>query len=228
MRFLNEYTRFFREFRRDFHHTGALLPSGVFLAQEIARGLRGPRPAARVLEVGPGSGAVTRLLVRHLQPGDTLDLVEINPHFAQQLEDRLQRDPEFKSKKDAVRVIVAPIQDVKGESVYDMIFSGLPLNNFTPDEVRSIFGTLTRLVKPGGLLTYFEYTFIRTLKMPFAGRKERERLAMIGKMLDEYIRDCQVRRDHVLLNLPPATVRQLRLKPDQACEGEGQVVSCPG
>ena len=46
MRFLNEYSRFFREFRRDFHHTGALLPSGVFLAREIARGLRGPRPAA--------------------------------------------------------------------------------------------------------------------------------------------------------------------------------------
>jgi phospholipid N-methyltransferase len=228
MRFLNEYSRFFREFRRDFHHTGALLPSGVFLAEEIARGLRGPRPAARILEVGPGSGAVTRELVKHLQPGDSLDLVEINPHFAMLLEERFQRDRDFAPKKDAVRVIVAPVQEVNGDSVYDMIFSGLPLNNFTPDEVRSIFDTLTRLVKPGGLLTYFEYTFIRTLKMPFAGRKERERLGMIGKMLDEYIRDCQVRRGHVLLNLPPATVRQLRLKPDQACGGKGEVVSYPG
>jgi phosphatidylethanolamine/phosphatidyl-N-methylethanolamine N-methyltransferase len=227
MRFLNEYSRFFREFRRDFHHTGALLPSGVFLAREIARDLRGPRPAARIVEVGPGSGAVTRVLVKHLQPGDTLDLVEINPHFAQLLEDRLRRDPDFVPKKDSVRVVTAAIQDVKGESVYDMIFSGLPLNNFSPDEIRSIFDTLTRLLKPGGLLTYFEYTFIRTLKMPFAGRKERQRLSMIGKMLDEYIRSCQVRRGHVLLNLPPATVRQLRLKPE-ACGGKEEVVSCPG
>src|SRR5262245_30371303 len=162
MSFLNEYTRFFREFRRDFHHTGAVLPSGVFLARSIARGLRGPRQAARILEVGPGSGAITRVLAKHMQPGDMLDAVEINPHFAQLLEEMRQRDPAFAASRDSIRIINAPIQDVKGESVYDMIISGLPLNNFTPDDIRSIFDTLTRLVRPGGLLTYFEYTFIRT------------------------------------------------------------------
>src|SRR5262249_39453281 len=151
--------------------TGALLPSGVFLAQAIARSLRGPRATARILEVGPGSGAITRVLARHMKPGDQLDAVEINPHFAQLLEEQRLRNPAFAAHRDAVRIINAPIQDLSGESIYDVIVSGLPLNNFAPDEIRSIFDTLTRLVRPGGLLTYFEYTFIRTLKMPFAGRK---------------------------------------------------------
>ncbi|MFO0880053.1 MAG: methyltransferase domain-containing protein [Gemmataceae bacterium] len=213
MRLLNEYSQFFREVRRDFHHTGAVLPSGVFLAEHIARSLRGPRHPFRICEVGPGSGSVTAVLAKHLQEGDLFDLVEINPHFAQLLEERISKDAAFARVRDSVRVINAPVQEVPGDSVYDLIISGLPLNNFSPEVIRSIFDTMTRLIRPGGLLIYFEYTLIRTLKTPFAGRQERQRLSVIGKLLDGYIRDCQVRRDHVLLNLPPATVRHLRLKP---------------
>lgn len=213
MRILTDYRRFFREFRRDFHHTGALLPSGNALARTMARSLSGPRPPARILEVGPGTGAITRGIARFLQPGDQLDAVEINPHFAQMLEEKLASDPAFESVRHSVRVVTSAVQDLPGESVYDFIFSGLPLNNFTPDDIRSIFTTLTRLSKPGALLSYFEYTFIRSIKRPFAGRKERQRLGKISEVLDEYIRTRQVRREHVLLNLPPATIRQLRLKP---------------
>ncbi len=213
MRMLSEYSRFFREFRRDFHHTGAILPSGVFLARALASGLRGPRTSARILEVGPGSGAVTRVIVKRMQPGDCLDAVEINPRFAQLLEHRLQIDPSLRGNRDQIRVINAAIQEVPGESQYDFIISGLPLNNFTPDEIQSIFETLTRLIRPDGLLSYFEYAFIRTLKSGFVGRQERQRLQIIGKILDGYLHKYQVRRNHILLNVPPAIVRHLRLKP---------------
>src|ERR1700731_2231240 len=93
MRTWVEYQYFFREFRRDFHHTGALLPSGLFLSKALVKPLRGPRPAARILEVGPGTGSVTREIARRLVEGDRLDAVEINPRFAQMLEQRVQRDP---------------------------------------------------------------------------------------------------------------------------------------
>src|SRR4051794_13309585 len=83
---------FFREFRRDFHHTGALLPSGRFLAEALARPLRGQRGPARILEVGPGTGSVTRVICRNMRPGDRLDAVEINPFFAARLRERVARD----------------------------------------------------------------------------------------------------------------------------------------
>src|SRR5262245_55183806 len=153
----SEYAQFFGEFRRNFHHTGAILPSGAFLAGALVRPLCGPRPLARILEVGPGTGSVTRAIARVMRLGDRLDAVEINARFADLLRLRIGRDPTFEPFRDDIEVITAPVQDLLGESVYDFIISGLPLNNFTGADVRSIFRTFTRLLKPGGALTYFEY-----------------------------------------------------------------------
>ena len=222
-----EYTRFFREFRRDFHHTGALLPSGLFLAKALSRPLSGPRGPARILEVGPGTGAVTRALIDRMQPGDQLDAVEINPYFAAQLHERIQRDPVMRPKRDQVRIITAPVQEVPGESVYDFIISGLPLNNFSTGDIRSIFASLERLVRPDGTLTYFEYALVRRLKAPFVSKSERRRLFRVGRLVSQYVQAYQVRRERVFMNVPPAIVRQLRLKPTP-CGSPQEVVSCRG
>jgi phosphatidylethanolamine/phosphatidyl-N-methylethanolamine N-methyltransferase len=213
MRIWADYKRFFHEFRRDFHHTGALLPSGVFLARAVARPLAGVRPPARILEVGPGTGAVTRAIARAMRPGDRLEAVEINPHFARALEERVSRDPAYAAHRDNVHVINAPVQEVPGESVYDFILSGLPLNNFSTGDIRDIFATFTRLLRPGGTLSYFEYALIRELKAPFVSRRERRRLFRVGRLVSRYIQNYQVRRERILFNVPPAIVRQLCLKP---------------
>jgi phospholipid N-methyltransferase len=213
MRTWAEYKHFFREFRRDFHHTGALLPSGVFLSQALVRPLRGPRPAACILEVGPGTGSVTREIARRLRVGDRLDAVEINPRFAQMLEQRVQRDPVLALHRDEINVINAPVQEIIGESLYDFIISGLPLNNFTVGEVREVFEAFTRLLRPGGTLLYFEYALLRQLRTPFVNRRERRRIFRVARVVGRYIRNHQVRRERVFVNVPPAIVRQLRLKP---------------
>jgi phosphatidylethanolamine/phosphatidyl-N-methylethanolamine N-methyltransferase len=210
---MSDYGRFFREFRRDFHHTGAVLPSGLFLARELARPLMGPRPPFSVLEVGPGTGAVTRCLARHLRPDDRLDAVEINANFAALLSKSLADDPAFSACRDRIRVLNAPLQDVPGEAVYDLIVSGLPLNNFSVAEVRSVFVAFRRLLKPSGTLCYFEYAFVRRLKAPFAGRSERYRLARLGGVLKRYIDKHQTECRRVWLNAPPALVRRLRFGP---------------
>ncbi len=76
-----------------------------------------------------------------------------------------------------------------------------------------------RLLKPGGTLTYYEYVLIRQLKTPFVGRRERRRLYRVGRVIGDYIRDFQVRRQKVLINVPPAIVRHLHLKPEAAGRG---------
>jgi phospholipid N-methyltransferase len=225
MRIWAEYAEFFHEFRRNFRHTGALLPSGFFLSRALVRPLRGPRPAARILEVGPGTGSVTCAIAHRMQPGDRLDAVEINPRFADLLAQRIRRDRLLRPYGDDIQVITAPVQELLGESVYDYIVSGLPLNNFTSAEVRSIFLAFTRLLRPGGTLTYFEYALVRQLKAPFVGRRERCRLFRVGRLCDQYIRTYQVRRERVFMNVPPAIVRQLRLKPTP-CETVEDLVTC--
>jgi phospholipid N-methyltransferase len=208
-----ECGNFFRECRRHFHTTGAILPSSRFLARALARPLRGPHTPCRILEVGPGTGSVTCEIVRRMQPGDRLDAVEINAHFVALLERRLRQERVFARCRDQVEIIHAAVQELLGDAVYDYIVSGLPLNNFRADEVREIFATYSRLLKPSGTLTFYEYTLVRQLKSPFVDRRERRRLFRVGRVMRGYIRNFQVRRERIFINVPPATVRHLRFTP---------------
>jgi phosphatidylethanolamine/phosphatidyl-N-methylethanolamine N-methyltransferase len=103
-----------------------------------------------------------------------------------------------------------------GEASYDLIISGLPLNNFPAAQVREIFKAYNRLLKPGGTLTYYEYVFIRQVMAPFVNRRERRRLYRVGRVVGGYIRSFQIRRQPIFINVPPAIVRTLSLKPDTA------------
>src|SRR5213079_848550 len=101
-----DYRVFWRQFREAYHSTGAVLPSGRGLARALARFVRedarsalrsasrlnanGSEPAPgpslegrgkagrRILEVGPGTGAVTAQIIGDMRPGDRLVLVERN------------------------------------------------------------------------------------------------------------------------------------------------------
>src|SRR5262245_26298183 len=100
MRYWSQCGNFLREFRRQFRNTGAILPSSRFLARALVAELRKPRLPARILEVGPGTGSVTLEITRHLLPGDTLDAVEINEHFVQLLQRRIENEPRFDPYRD--------------------------------------------------------------------------------------------------------------------------------
>jgi phospholipid N-methyltransferase len=215
---------FFREFRRHFQTTGAILPSSRFLARALVKPLRGPRSASRILEVGPGTGSVTREIARRLLPDDRLDAVEINGRFVELMEDRLETDRILWPRRHQIHIIHAAVQDLVGDSMYDYIVSGLPLNNFQVGLVREIFATYTRLLKPGGMLSFYEYTLVRQLKTPFVSRRERRRLFRVGRVMRGYIRNYQVRREGIFINVPPATVRHLQLKPVPAAKRHAAVV----
>jgi phospholipid N-methyltransferase len=213
MRFWTEWGGFIRESRRHFHDTGAVLPSSRFLGRALASELAKPHQPARVLEVGPGTGSVTAQILRALQPSDQLDVVELNSQFFALLQGRFEREEPFRRHHDQVKLIHGPVQSVPGEAVYDYIISGLPLNNFSVALVREIYRVFNRLIKPGGMLSYFEYLAVRHLKTPFVSRRERLRLAGVGHVVGRYIRAHQVRYQRVLINVPPAVARHLCLKP---------------
>ena len=213
MRYWKECGNFFRECRRQFRSTGAILPSTRFLARALVSELRKPHGPARILEVGPGTGSVTREILRTLQARDRLDLVEINARFINLLNERFDKEWQFRFYREQVRLIHSAVEQLPGEGLYDFIVSGLPLNNFPVGMVRTIFRAYDRLLKPGGMLTYYEYVLIRHLKTPFVNRRERRRLLSVGRLVGGYIRDYQIRRQRIFINVPPATVRHLRLKP---------------
>ena len=82
---LSDYRLFFQEFRRNFHSTGSIAPSSRWLAGALSRYVAAGTGPQKILEVGPGTGAVTQRLVRVLGFQDHLDLVELNEAFAAQV-----------------------------------------------------------------------------------------------------------------------------------------------
>ncbi len=209
-RFLSDYRLFLREFWNHYHTTGAILPSGRRLAAALARHVgKGERPQ-RVLEVGPGTGAVTRRIAALLRPEDRLDLVELNESFVRRLRECLAREPLFQPIADRTRVLHCAVEELPVEPTYDAIVSGLPLNNFSPLLVERILRGLAGLLKPGGALSFFEYIAIRRAKTLLSGGAERERLRGVGRAMRAVLDGHEFRRDWVWLNVPPAWVHHVR------------------
>lgn len=209
---LREYATFFRQFRQRFETTGAIAPSSRFLASAMARPLKqraGDAPV-RVLEIGPGTGAVTRTLVKHIREGDRFDLVELNEAFAEMLNARFDNEPAWKRVREQSQVHVVPIQEFAAEEPYDFVISGLPLNNFPTALVDEIFEAYFRLLKPGGVLSYFEYQFVRSIRTRIGKSDDRKRLTTIDSTMKSYTDRLRFRRDWIFVNLPPAWVQHLR------------------
>jgi phospholipid N-methyltransferase len=208
---LAEYRTFIREARESFGTVGAVMPSGRFLARAIASELRSCNGQIRVLEVGPGTGALTWEIVRYIRPQDQFDVVELNAGFVSALRQRFQRDWHFRRVADRTRILHMPVQELDGKHSYDFVISGLPLNSFPSELVHAIFQSFTRLIKPGGVLSFFEYLWIRDVRRLFVPVRERRRLVRVGSLIERYLDRYEFRRDTVVVNLPPALVHHLRL-----------------
>ncbi|MEX0717627.1 MAG: methyltransferase [Planctomycetaceae bacterium] len=213
---MRDYVEFFRQFRERFQTTGAVAPSSRFLAGALTGPMRRRERPARILEVGPGTGPVTRRIVRALGPEDTLDLVEINRRFAAILKHRFRTRKDHREKADRVRIHCCPLQEFESEAPYDYIISGLPLNNFPPDLVRTIFDSFFRLLAPEGTLSYFEYMYVRPIRRRLSNGDERTRIVELDEMLNDYLARHRFRRSWVFANFPPAWVQHLRSEPTGA------------
>jgi phospholipid N-methyltransferase len=230
-----DYRVFWREFRQQYHTTGAVLPSGRALAKALARFVRDGEAtsqglslskssvgrngdasppstlARRILEVGPGTGAVTGQIISAMRSADQLFLVERNDQFVARLQTRLTEDLAFSSLADRITIIHASVEDLPDNEPYDLIISGLPLNNFDVQSVARILSKLRRLLAPAGTLSFFEYVAVRKAKALISARQEKKRLRGIGQQFEELLR-YEICRDLVLANVTPAWVHHLRFE----------------
>lgn len=206
---------FFRQFRQRFETTGAIAPSSRFLARSMTRYLkqRGDDPV-RVLEIGPGTGPVTHEIVRLLREGDHFDLVELNESFVQILTDRFQQDQIWQPAAGLSKIHQIPVEEFQPDQKFDFVISGLPLNNFPADLVTTIAGHYFHLLKPGGVLSYFEYMYVRPVRKVITRGEEKLRISRIDDVMRGYCDQHRIRRDSIWVNVPPAWVQHLQLPAD--------------
>jgi len=203
--------RFLKQTFRDFHNTGAVAPSSPWLAKALSQPLaeRGNEPI-EILEAGPGTGALTEVIVKHLRTDDRLTLCEINKQFVEHLEWRFHDDPKLSPWRRQTTIHHGAVEELGLQPRFTHIVCGLPFNNFEPAVVEKIFDTFETVLLPGGTVNFFEYAAIRRLKAPFVNNSERRRLRGVAATLEGRIRKHQAACRLVAFNMPPAWARCLK------------------
>lgn len=201
----------FGEFFREFRSTGAFCETSKWAAKELTLPLRKDNKARRILEVGAGTGPVTRGILSQMNDGDVLVTCEINPRLCVQLRKNLAKDPAYARHQARVQIVEGPIQQLESSEKFDLIVCALPFLNFEKPLVEEIFKKLESLSVSETLMTYYEFTGLRELGKRVSSRARRERIIEIENFLMNRSTLKRVNKRLVLLNVPPINVYTMRL-----------------
>ena len=206
---IRRHVEFLRRFLANPQQVGAVVPSSRRLAAALAEPLSRRARPSHVLEVGAGSGAITRHLVRQLGPDDRLDICEFQPDFCSMLErDVLSVAPAESARGEGrIRLLTCRVEEIDRPGHYDFIISGLPLNSFDRDTVEAILDRIVANLAPGGVFSYFEYVGLGRVSRHLASSATRQRSRAVRELLKQRIQRHQFARRTVLWNLPPAHAR---------------------
>jgi phospholipid N-methyltransferase len=186
--------KFLGEFLRHPSTMGAVTPSSVHLAKAITDWVDLSN-ARYVLEVGPGTGIFTDLIVQRLPPGAQYAAIEINARMAEIFR---RRHPSLTLVEDSV-ANVAEICRRLGFPGIDCIVCGLPWSSFAEAQQTVFLEQIMTVLRPGGQFVTFAY--LEGLLLP-AGRK-------FPRLLRRYF--PHVSKSHIVWrNLTPAFVYQCR------------------
>lgn len=196
---LREHLLFFARFLRSPRTVGALSASSRALARSVVN-VAWPGTDARVVELGPGTGALTSAIVERLTPGSRFFAVDIDPEFVRQI--RL-RWPE-------VECVCASAEHLRGLleerqlAPVDHIISGLPFTSLPLATTARILDSVEASLRPGGTFTTFQYVYAYAMPAAIAFRRR-----MNAKM------GSRPTRLLVMRNVPPAYVLNW-VKPPEA------------
>ena len=177
-------TVFLREWLVHPQRTGAVAPSSPQLGAAMARWLPA-NPNSFVLELGPGTGAVTDALLKHGLREDRLIAIEHNPNLARLLRKRFPRAHIITGDAWELDTLLAELPEpVKSLGA---VISSLPLLNFPVAAAEALSEKIRAVLEPKGKWVQYSYRI----------HKRRTRGASSFKLHASKI---------VWLNLPPARV----------------------
>jgi phosphatidylethanolamine/phosphatidyl-N-methylethanolamine N-methyltransferase len=119
---LDDEVRFLRSWIEKPLHMGAVMPSGRVLARTMAQYVD-TKSSGPVVELGPGTGAITNALIEHGVDQKRLVLVEYNPGFCALLRDRYPHAKVVQGDAYKLRDSLWDVLNVPASAVV----SGLPL-----------------------------------------------------------------------------------------------------
>ena len=151
---LTDMTVFLQEWLANPQRTGSLAPSSRQLAAAMAHWLPA-NPESFVLELGPGTGAVTAMLIKRGLREDRLIAIEHNPKLARLLCEKFPRAQIITGDAwhmdDLLRSRRKPIERVGA------VISSLPLLNFSHAQAEALTQKIRAVLEPDGNWVQYSY-----------------------------------------------------------------------
>jgi len=170
---------------------GAIVPSSRWLAKAMVEWIPLEKHGI-VVELGGGTGAITRAILNRGLHQEQLIVIEKFPEFTTLLRRKHPNIRVIEADAFELRSVLASI----GITQVHAIISSLPLRNFSCSQIQKLIEEIAQVLVVGGLWTQFGYhLYDRTLV------KRREFLNGKFRMIGTKI---------VWLNLPPARVCAFR------------------
>lgn len=159
---------FFKGFINAPSEVGSILPSSKDLANAVADAGK-VRQANVVVELGPGTGAITQAIIERLAPDATFFAMETNPDFVKVL---ARRFPQVRVINDSAENTHHYLAEFCLDGC-DSVVSGLPWASFDPELQDALLDSVCRSLKPGGRFVTYSYL---TSPLTPKGRRFRRKL----------------------------------------------------
>jgi ornithine lipid N-methyltransferase len=144
----------------------SIAPSSRWLSRTTVRNIAWDR-VDTLIELGAGTGPITRVLAERARPECRVIVVERDPDFARLLRQRFGSLSNFEIVEGDVREL-APLMAERGIHRVDHVISGLPVPSF-PRELRDALIRMVRtILRPEG--TFNQITEIPWVYWPFYRR----------------------------------------------------------
>jgi phospholipid N-methyltransferase len=173
---------------------GALCPSSPALCKAMVSDIN-ISWSRNVIELGPGTGAITYSILETIRPGTNFFTIELDVTIYEEFKKRF---PHVKIYNDSASNM-AKIIKTQGMDKVDTIISGLPWASFPYSLQREIMHPILESLRDGGYFTTFAY--IQGVFIPSARR--------FRKILTENFSSVETSRV-IWSNLPPAFVYRCR------------------
>lgn len=197
----SDNARFLREFVRDPVHTAAIAPSSPALAEAMVAAVPSVGHPT-VIELGPGTGAITAAIQRRLGGRGRHVAIERHPDWASLLQ---QRFPDVAVVHGDVADLTAIFAE-RGVGPADAVVSGLPWAAYRGQLVVD----LAEVLAPSGVFSQFAYSWSRWAP------PARAELAALRRHFSDVVISAPIRR-----NLPPAVVYYARGPVDRSGQEGG-------
>jgi phospholipid N-methyltransferase len=145
---MSDHSLFLGKFLRHGTAIASLAPSSPWLSRTTVRNIAWDS-ARVILELGAGTGPITRVLAEKAHPDCRLVILERDADFARLLRERFQDQPNCDVVEGDVRDLPGILSE-RGISRADYVVSGLPVPSFPPDLQRDLFHGVKQFLAPGG------------------------------------------------------------------------------